>query len=134
MDLARHVAEWSKDPKCRVGAVIVDEFRGVTLGYNGFPRGVVDTVERLSDVDEKYRLIVHAEVNAVLLAPKTRGCTLYSTKHPCTECAKIICQSGIIEVVSPPISPESDWRMDQEIARAMMLEAGVRARFHKELQ
>ncbi len=41
MSLAEHVATWSKDPSTQVGCVIVDkQNRVVSLGFNGFPRGI----------------------------------------------------------------------------------------------
>ena len=47
LDLAGHVAGWSKDPSTKVGAVIVNDDKQVLgLGYNGFPRGVHDCEER----------------------------------------------------------------------------------------
>ena len=42
----------------------------------------------------------HAEYKAIIgIPPSVRGCTLYVTKYPCHECAKVIVQAGIIEVV-----------------------------------
>ena len=67
LDLAEHVAGWSKDPSTQVGCVIVNDKRVVVgLGYNGFPRGVEDTPERLNDRPTKYLMVQHAEVNAIL--------------------------------------------------------------------
>src|SRR3989344_2191240 len=67
--LAEHVAQWSKDPSTKTGAVIVDpNNRVVSLGYNGFPRGVNDLPERLSNRELKYKIIVHCERNALLFA------------------------------------------------------------------
>ena len=43
-NLAKHIGSWSKDPSTKVGAVIVDDKnRIVSVGYNGFPRGVEDS-------------------------------------------------------------------------------------------
>ena len=43
LDMAKLVSTWSKDPSTRVGAVIVDPSnRLVSVGYNGFPKGVTD--------------------------------------------------------------------------------------------
>ena len=66
LDLAAFVAAWSRDPSKRVGAVIVDDKkRIVSLGFNGFPRGVADD-DRLHVRESKYEIIIHAEVNALL--------------------------------------------------------------------
>ena len=71
LDLAAGMATWSKDMSTQVGAIIVDrDQRIVSSGYNGFPRGVVDSIERYQDRDTKYRMVVHAEINAILFATR----------------------------------------------------------------
>lgn len=102
LDLAEHVASWSKDPRTKVGAVVVDEKkRVVSLGYNGFPRGVLDFDSRYDDRDTKHLFVAHAERNALDNAPlMVDGCTLYVSLLPCNECAKSIIQKGIIKVVT----------------------------------
>ena len=70
--LAKLIGSWSKDPSTQVGAVIVDnKNRIVSVGYNGFPRGVEDSEKRLCNRQEKYDIIVHAEVNAIAFANKS---------------------------------------------------------------
>ncbi len=100
MGLAEHVAQWSKDPSTKVGAVLVDPcFRVVSVGYNGFPRNVEDTTERYNDRETKYGFVVHAEINAILNAVDiSRARSIYTTLFPCRECAKAIIQAGIREV------------------------------------
>lgn len=95
----------SKDPKTKVGAVIVDRQTKVILGagYNGLPRGIEDTDERWSD-ESKHNYVVHAETNALLnqnipINSKGREKILYCTYHPCHHCAKLICQDNITEIV-----------------------------------
>src|SRR5450759_3287372 len=67
IELARFVADWSKDPSTKVGAVIVRPDRTVAaLGYNGFPRGVLDHSERYDHRPTKYEMVVHAELNSIL--------------------------------------------------------------------
>jgi dCMP deaminase len=123
-DLAKHVAQWSKDPSTKVGAVIVNDRRIVIgVGYNGFPRGVLDHEDRYNDRPTKYAHVVHAELNAIFNATESvQGCTLYVTLAPCNECAKAIIQSGITSVWSPWYQPE---RRDV-VAIQMMAEANVR--------
>lgn len=104
--LAQMAASWSKDPSTKVGAVIVDQQRRVVgIGYNGFPRGVPDSSAFLSDRDEKYPMIVHAELNAILNSwdmNLVKGTTLYVWPlFPCCDCAKAIIQSGIRHIVYP---------------------------------
>lgn len=102
MELAMHVAEWSKDPSTKVGSVIVAPDRRImSLGYNGFPRGVADLEERLNDRPTKYAFVAHAERNALdNVDSSMRGCILYSTLQPCAECTKSIVQRGITKVVT----------------------------------
>lgn len=102
LELASVVGSWSKDPSTKVGAVIVNENKQiVSMGYNGFPRGVKDDY-RLEDRETKYNLIVHAEANAIIHAKDSlEGCTIYTDPFmPCSKCAGLIIQSGIKRVVS----------------------------------
>jgi dCMP deaminase len=127
--LANLVSTWSKDPSTGVGAVIVDDkHRVVSLGYNGFPRCVVDSDEMLFDRDEKLRRTIHAEENALLFANRpVEGCTLYVTHPPCARCAAKVVQSGIARVVARRAGDgfEERWEDDMRSASAMFAEAGV---------
>jgi len=102
MDLARHVAGWSKDPSKKVGAVIVNDNKQVlSMGYNGFPRGIDDSHGKYTNKGLKRLMICHAERNALDNAfVSVEGATLYATLHPCNECAKSIIQRGIKTVVT----------------------------------
>lgn len=102
MDLAAHVAAWSKDPSTQVGCVLVDDRRRVIgMGYNGFPRGVDDSQERYGDRPTKYLMVQHAEANAILNATvSVRGSTAYVTHHPCASCSGLLIQAGISRIVS----------------------------------
>lgn len=106
MGLAILSAERSKDPNSQVGACIVDsENKIVSVGYNGAPTGYDDdkdmTWEREgSFLDTKYAYVCHSELNAILNSKvSVKGCKLYVTLFPCNECAKVIIQSGIKELV-----------------------------------
>lgn len=123
--LAEHVAEWSYDPSTKVGAVIVDsKNRVVSMGYNGFPRGVKDLAERYNDREQKHLFVCHAERNALDNAPHSvEGCTMYVPLLPCNECAKSIIQSGIVKVVT--YKPTREDRFNWDITRQMFKEAGV---------
>lgn len=95
----------SKDPSTRVGACIVNsDNRIVGIGYNGMPYGCEDDkfpwTNTTSGVDSKYPYVVHAEANAILNATtKLKDCRIYVSLFPCNECAKLIIQSGIKEVI-----------------------------------
>lgn len=127
LQLARFVAAWSKDPSTKVGAVITDWNRSViSLGYNGFARGVIDSEERYNNREEKYKLVVHAERNAMLFAQKpTNGCTLYTWPFmPCAPCAGMVIQSGICRVVSV-FDTNPRWQEDFALTRKMFKEAAI---------
>lgn len=125
--LADHVSSWSKDPSTKVGAVIVNDDRQVLgLGYNGFPRGVVDYPHRYEDRSLKLQFVAHAERNALDNAADVRGATLYSTLFPCTECAKGIIQRGIKRVVTTrPYNEEKAQRFNFGTSEVMFDEAGI---------
>lgn len=133
LEMAELVATWSKDPSTKVGAILVDPARRVTsTGYNGFPRGVDDSWERYADREQKYAMVVHAELNAILTACSggmdVMGCTLYVTRAPCAECAKSIIQAGIVRVVwasdtDPAMSIR--WADSRATMRTMFDESGV---------
>ncbi|MEY9138462.1 dCMP deaminase [Bradyrhizobium diazoefficiens] len=124
---AKEYAEASKDPSTKVGAVIVRPDRTTAAwGYNGFPRGIADTPERLNDRPTKYELVVHAEANAILTAREPlHGYTIYTTFFSCAGCAKLIIQAGIKRIVSPTYDVER-WAESMKLAHALYDEAGVR--------
>jgi len=95
----------SKDPGTQVGACIVnDKKRIIGIGYNGFPYGVNDDSFPWGSegdyLDTKYPYVVHAEANAILNSTvNLENSTLYVTLFPCNDCAKLVIQSGIKELV-----------------------------------
>lgn len=125
MEIANLVATWSKDPSTQVGCVIADEsHRIISMGYNGFPRGVKDLEERYNDRPTKQLFVAHAERNAIDNSPMSvSGCTLYTPLEPCSECAKSIIQNGIKKVVTYKRDdiPHFHW----QVTRQMFKEAGV---------
>lgn len=130
LEMSRLVASWSKDPSTQTGAVIVDKNnRVVSVGYNGFPKGVVDSEERYNNRELKYKIIVHCERNAIIFANRSlEGCTLYTSPFmSCSVCASLVIQSGIKRCVAPPIPPhlQERWGEDMALAHIMFAEAGV---------
>lgn len=107
MAVAQLSALRSKDPSTRVGACIVNKNKRIIgIGYNGFPSGCSDDIlpwAREGDfLQTKYPYVCHAEMNAITNAsnkPDLEGATLYVSLFPCNECAKLIVQVGIKEVV-----------------------------------
>jgi dCMP deaminase len=127
-------AQRSKDPNTQVGACIVDaDKRIVGLGYNGFPAGCSDddlpwARQGSSELHKKYLYVCHAEVNAILnkCSADVKGAVLYVALFPCNDCAKMIIQAGIREVVYM-----SDRYHDSDACRAsriMFKMAGVTLR------
>lgn len=106
MLLSNLMAMRSKDPNSQIGACIVNKNNVIVgVGYNGFPRGCSDDVfpwdrESKNVLKSKYTYVVHAEANAILNANKSvKNCKLYVNLFPCNECAKMIIQSGIKQVI-----------------------------------
>lgn len=96
--------EWGNLSYCKrrkVGALIVKDRMIISDGYNGTPTGM----ENICEDDENYTkwYVLHAEANAIMkVASSTQSCagaTLYVTLSPCTDCSKLIYQSGIVRVV-----------------------------------
>ena len=128
LELAQHVAGWSKDPSTRVGAVIVRRDNTIaSVGYNGFPRGVPDTGERLQAREEKYPRTVHAEINAIINAHgPVHDYRLYVTPlHPCAQCSAVIIQAGISAIYTVGAEQPERWSADGRIAKEMLDEAGI---------
>lgn len=130
-------AKRSKDPSTQVGACIVNkENRIVGIGYNGFPRDCSDEClpwarTGLSSLHTKYPFVCHAEVNAILnkCSADVVGSSLYVALFPCNDCAKMIIQAGIREIVYL-----SDKYHDTEQTRAsriMFAMAGVKLRYYR---
>lgn len=96
--------EWGKLSHCKrkqVGALIVKERMIISDGFNGTPSGFDNCCE---DEEGKTKWkVLHAEANAILKVASstqsTKGATLYITLSPCTDCSKLIHQSGIKRVV-----------------------------------
>lgn len=134
LDLARHISTWSKDPSRQIGAVAVGS-KGQILaqGFNGFPRGINDSVSRLMNREEKYKYVVHAEMNVIFNASfngvSLSGSDLYVYGLPvCNECAKGIIQVGIKHVYILTYGDKEIpdiWKESWARTKAMLEEAGV---------
>lgn len=134
-EMADLVSSKSKDPSTKIGVVIVGEDNEIlSTGFNGFPRGVDETIAERWERPIKYKFVEHAERNAIHNAARNgiilKGSTMYTNfiGYPCSECAKAIIQSGIKKIVGNGIdfSGKGDhWDEETRIAKIMLDEAGV---------
>lgn len=127
LDLSKFISQWSKDPSTKTGAVIVSKMGSVvSVGYNGFACGVLDSPERLNNREEKYKMIVHCERNAIIFAQRDLAdCTLYTWPFmSCGPCAGMVIQSGIKRCVAP-VNNNPRWAADFDLTKTMFKEAGV---------
>lgn len=131
LELAQHVASFSKDPSTQVGAVIADKKqRIISIGYNGFARGIADKPERLDNRELKYKMVVHAEVNAILFAGRSlEGATIYTYPFlSCSSCSSIIINAGIKRLVTVDYFPER-WKENFALSQTLYNEAAVKVFF-----
>lgn len=121
IEMASLVASWSKDPSTKVGAVITnDKNHVVSLGFNGFPRGVEDRLNVSRET--KLARTIHAEANALLHAKQDlAGCSIYVTRPPCSNCAALIIQSGIERVVYEAPDPAFLLRWKGSISESIQM-------------
>jgi dCMP deaminase len=135
LGLARYISSFSKDPSTKVGAVIArPDNTALSWGFNGFPRRCDDDPEIYADRERKYERVVHAEMNAILIAPeRPKGCALFVwppalAPGTCGRCAAAIIQAGVTRVVR--VHTDSSgfnerWQASYREALEMYTEAGV---------
>lgn len=128
------VAERSKDPKTKIGAVLVKDGNLFSSGFNGFPRKVKDLNSRYQDRDLKHKMVCHAEHNSILSAARNGisclNSVLYTQGVPCNECCKAIIQAGVIEIIIhkqwPNLIHNEKWVEATRITEIMCKESGVK--------
>ena len=132
IELAKLISTWSKDPGHHVGSVIVDnDGRILSVGYNGFARGIADTEERLVDRNVKLNYTIHSEMNALHNAAHSgvslQHASIYVYGLPvCSECAKGIIQSGIRKVyMCSPAEDIGQWKASFELTASMFDETHI---------
>lgn len=134
MTLAHLASLRSNCMKRRVGCVLTLNFRILSTGYNGTPRGLTNCNQggcpRCNAASSggsalSTCLCLHAEENALLEAGRERireGAVLYCDTCPCLTCSVKIAQVGVKEVVY-----SQGYNMD-EASRRVLKEAGVMLR------
>ena len=112
MNIAKVVASRSNCIKRKVAAIIVKDKRVISTGYNGTPRGTRNCNEggcprcnslAASGTNLEECLCSHGEENAIVQASyhgvSLKDAIIYTTFAPCLQCAKMIINSGIREVI-----------------------------------
>ncbi len=139
INIATTVMLKSKDRSTKVGAIIVGPAKNIiSTGFNGFPRGVDDVIGERHERPAKYEYTEHAERNAIYNAARhgirTEGATMYLPygSYPCSDCARAIIQSGIIEVVGTTVDfpgAGKHWKENALSSAEMLAEANVGVRY-----
>ena len=119
MQVAELVSTRSTCLRRHVGAVIVKDKCILSTGYNGASKGAkhcdeVGCIREKLNIPSGQQLdlcrAVHAEQNALIQAAKhgisTDGASIYITVTPCYQCAKMIANSGIKEVIVNGVYPD----------------------------
>lgn len=137
MSVAKLTSMRSKDMNTKVGAVLVDsKNRIIGTGYNGLPSHIDESKfptsnnKSLPYNETKYAYVVHAELNSILNTTvyDLTNSKIYCTLFPCNECAKVIIQKGISEIIYL-----SDKYHDDPIyiaSRKLLDSAGIQYRQH----
>jgi len=131
------IASKSKDTSTQMGAGIVKDKMMLSLGYNGIPRGVSDSVYDRYEKPEKYYWFEHAERNAFYNCSRngvnTSNSILYTQALPCADCARATIQVGVAEVVVHKqfndYFQNEKWTQSQKRSEQMFFEAGITLRY-----
>ena len=132
MSLAQLVSTWSKDQSRKTGCVIVDDRQVlISVGWNGFPRGINDDISERYERPIKYMWTEHAERNAIYNAVakgiSVLNCRMYLTWYPCSDCARAIIQSGIKTLYCiEPDWYDIRWKEHFVLVREMLKEVDIK--------
>lgn len=131
LEIAHVVAKRSTCMRRQIGAVIVQDRRILTTGYNGAPSGLGHCLETgclrdqlniPSGTRTEMCRALHSEMNAIIQAAQhgvsTKGSTLYCTHQPCSVCARMCINAGIIRIVYTGDYPD-------DFAMSLLQEAGI---------
>ncbi len=131
LQITRDVMRRSTCLRRPVGAVLVRDRHILATGYNGAPSGLphcseVGCIREQNNVPagERHELCrgLHAEMNAIIQAAyhgiRAKGSTLYATTHPCSLCAKMLINVGVVKVVVQDDYPD-------DLSKRLLKEAGI---------
>ena len=109
MRVAEETSALSYAKRLQVGCVIVKDRRILSIGYNGTPSGWDNCCEHTLhdrmgyDTGKTKPEVLHAESNALMKLCQSNesstGSTAFVTHAPCMDCAKLLYQAGIAEVI-----------------------------------
>lgn len=134
MQQALDVAQKSEDPQTKVGCVILNKDGAYSSGYNHMPERARVKFPLCRDDDlvkSKYPYIIHAEMDAITKLHKwcrtDNNLVAYVTLFPCSNCAKLLVQSGVKEIyyLDDKYADKPD-----TIASKKLLD-GCRVKYHK---
>ena len=127
MGIAHYASLRSHDSETKVGCAIVNKDKHLlSVGYNGFPSGCVDSHLPVTRPD-KYPFMVHAEQNALsnLVVKSPDELTAYITHPPCSVCAKLLWQNNIRRCVIEQSSRVNSFSEKDEIVFNFLIENGL---------
>ncbi|MBI2103112.1 AAA family ATPase [Candidatus Woesearchaeota archaeon] len=125
MNIAEQVKLRATCLSARKGAIIVRDKMIISTGYNGTPKGITHCVDGgclrctarhlgkfKSGSYPEPCTCCHSEENAIAQAAyngvSTRDSIIYTTFTPCVNCAKMIINAGIREVVCKVVYPDDE--------------------------
>lgn len=125
------IAQWSPDPSSKIGAIAISEQNlPLSWGWNAFPRKFSKLEDKVTR-EEKYKWVVHAEMNCIYNACRESVCLRNSTFYiygipPCVDCAKGIVQVGAKRVVTVAYeSIKKKWRDSFEESKFLFKDTGI---------
>lgn len=137
MEVAEVVSKRSTCLRRNIGAIIVKDKRILATGYNGAPSNLphcseVGCLREQLGIPsgERHEICraLHAEENAIIQAAKygtsVDGGTIYSTTEPCSMCAKMIINAGLVKVVYRDPYPD-------KLSEEFLSQAGIEVVRHK---
>jgi dCMP deaminase len=140
MAVAQLAATWSEDRSVGVGAAVVSPDQVIlSIGYNGFPRGVSPDQGDRHLRPAKYMWTEHAERNAIYAAARVgaalKGARMYLTWFPCAACARAIVQAGISTLVTSrqPDPDDPTWGEEFQVSVLLLAEGGVTIKEYMEV-
>ncbi|XP_072341559.1 cytidine and dCMP deaminase domain-containing protein 1-like [Scyliorhinus torazame] len=105
MLLALHMEE---SPLCEnpIRQNRADKEKNITINKTGIVICDSDSIQRVMMMDCSREQLHAAQLVMMNLATRARGCNVYLSRKPCTDCAKCLVQGGVRSVIFWPKDPE----------------------------